>query len=284
MSDWQEEDILVTVRAYPNPSKGSVETSCVAGITLDGQPRRLYPIPDRLMSYEDRFKKYDVVRVRIRRPSKDRRPESRRVNFDVPIRQIGRIESHGNWQERDELVKPFRVDSMEEIAIKPGADAKHSRSLALIRPASIERLKITPTERSDWTDAERSILGQQVLLPNHPYVPLEYIPYKFRYWFHCAGQGCRGHRCLVVDWEMSEAYRKWSKAYGSGWESKFRDKFEIWMLKRDLQFFVGTMAGHQKTWIIIGLYYPPKVSSLQVSDQQLTLFSEMSRDHSSMAL
>lgn len=274
MNDWSEEDILITVRAYPHPSKGSVETSCVAGVTLDGQPRRLYPVPDRLMSYEDRFKKYDIVRVRVRRPSKDPRLESRRVDFDTTVRRLDKISSNNNWQARNRMVKPFRAGSMEELAINTGAAVKTSKSLGLIRPAFIDRFQIAATKQTDWTERERSILSQQVLLPHHKYAPLEYVPYKFYYHFHCDTPVCRGHRFSVVDWEMFEAYRKWSKEYGTPtWETKFRDKFETWMLGRDLQFFVGTVAQHPLNWIIIGLYYPPKAPELQVSNRQMALFS-----------
>lgn len=49
---WNRERILVTVKAYPNPSKKYIETVCVAGVTESGQWIRLYPIPYRFLAYE----------------------------------------------------------------------------------------------------------------------------------------------------------------------------------------------------------------------------------------
>ena len=49
VSDWTTEEILITVRATPEPSKGYGETSCVAGVTKSGKPIRLFPIEARTL-------------------------------------------------------------------------------------------------------------------------------------------------------------------------------------------------------------------------------------------
>lgn len=54
-----EKDILILVKTYPAPSKKYVETSCTAGITSDGQPIRIYPIPFRLLKGEAQYKNSD---------------------------------------------------------------------------------------------------------------------------------------------------------------------------------------------------------------------------------
>ena len=273
MDAWRDEDICVTVRAYPNPSKKHIETSCVAGITVDGQLRRLYPIPDRLLSEDNRFKKYDLVRVRVKRPKNDGRPESRQVDVGRPIPKIGAIGSNDGWRRRNEILEPFRAESIEQLRIDP--DQVHvSRSLALIRPSSIDGFEIEPTGQADWSPADQLILSQQPLFHNRPYVSLEYIPYKFYYRFRCSSSGCRGHRMSVVDWEIQEAYRRWRRKYGNeNWEEKFREKFEHTLPSLDLQFYVGTISAHPTTWLIIGLYYPPKPSQLEMPNRQVPLFS-----------
>ena len=41
------------------------------------------------------------------------------------------------------------------------------------------------------------------------------------------------------------------------WEEKFRQKFEVELMKqRDLHFFVGTMFLYPQSWIIVGIFYP----------------------------
>ena len=58
---------------------------------------------------------------------------------------------------------------------------------------------------------------------------------------------------------MLEAYRRWRRQYGDDWEEKFRNRFEKEMIEKfDTHFFVGTVHQYPKSWIIIGLFYPPK--------------------------
>ena len=52
----------------------------------------------------------------------------------------------------------------------------------------------------------------------------------------------------------------WRTQYGADWEAAFRSKFETDMIdKLDTHFFVGTIHQHPSRWIIVGLFYPPKV-------------------------
>jgi hypothetical protein len=49
--------------------------------------------------------------------------------------------------------------------------------------------------------------------------------------------------------------------YGDGWQEKFREKYEAEMIgKFDTQFFVRTANRYPKEWIIVGLYYPPRIA------------------------
>ena len=80
---FQTKKILVTVKAYPNPSSKYVETVCCAGIDLSAnQWIRLYPIPYRLLEDEKQFKKYSTIEVACFKATDDRRPESYKVNAD----------------------------------------------------------------------------------------------------------------------------------------------------------------------------------------------------------
>ncbi|MBE0436951.1 MAG: hypothetical protein IBX56_14235, partial [Methylomicrobium sp.] len=54
----QREKILILAKTYPSPSAKHIETSCVAGINEQGQMRRLYPIPFRLIDDSRKFKKW----------------------------------------------------------------------------------------------------------------------------------------------------------------------------------------------------------------------------------
>jgi hypothetical protein len=56
-------------------------------------------------------------------------------------------------------------------------------------------------------------------------------------------------------------YRRWRGQYGADWEAAFRNRFEKEMIdKFDTHFFVGTVHQHPGSWIIVGLFYPPRGS------------------------
>jgi hypothetical protein len=57
-----------------------------------------------------------------------------------------------------------------------------------------------------------------------------------------------------------KAYRAWRSEYGDDrWAAKFLQRFETEMIKKnDTHFFVGTVHQHPGSWIIVGLFYPPK--------------------------
>lgn len=271
MDNWRDEDVLVTVRAYPEPSKKYGKTSCVAGVTRDGELRRLHPIPYRMLDQADKFRKYDVVRLRVRK-SDNVRPESHRVDLDRPFPLISRLGTTDGWRERDRWVAPFRAPSLEALTVR---DVRTSRSLALVRPRHVDRLRIEPTGKVEWGEREKAKLGQEPMLVSKPAAPLEKIPYKFSYEFHCEDARCNGHCMSIVDWEIHQSYRKWLRQYGDDWEEKFRQQYANQLLSNDLQFFVGTLASRPQTWLIIGLYYPPKMSEeiSQVVNLQPPLFA-----------
>ncbi len=50
MPGWERKKVLITVRTYPSPAQKTIEASCTAGITEDGQWIRLFPIPWRLLA------------------------------------------------------------------------------------------------------------------------------------------------------------------------------------------------------------------------------------------
>ena len=63
-----------------------------------------------------------------------------------------------------------------------------------------------------------------------------------------------------TDWEMAQAWRRWRAQYSDDWEAAFRQRFETEMQERfDTHFYVGTLHQHPGSWIVVGLFYPPRV-------------------------
>jgi hypothetical protein len=256
VTEWIPARVLITAKTYPAPAKQGVEVSCTGGITDEGHWIRLFPVPFRFLEQEKQFKKYQWVRVLIGKAPKDRRPESFKLNVDSIVIEPGVLSTADSWLARKQVVMPLESPSL--CWLQAHRDACGSPTLGFFKPKEISRLTISSDTRR-WSPAEIAPLGQYPLFGKSPEKMLEKIPYQFKYEFTCDDPGCRGHEMSCLDWEIRQSYRKWSRQYGPEWEEKFRQKYEIGMIERcDTHFFVGTLHQFPGTWVIVGLFYPPK--------------------------
>lgn len=263
-SSWVNKKVLITIRTYPTPAQAGIEVSCTGGITDDGSWIRLFPVPYRYMEKERRFRKYQWINCNVIKSSSDTRHES--YKLDINTITIGdTVPSENQWLARRNIIFPLKRKSLCEI--KREQQEQGFPTLGIFRPAEIKRLLIESTS-PNWTPQQQAMLAQQLLFSdNTPSQPLEKIPYDFRYEFRCSDAMCSGHSMICTDWEMAESYRKWNRGYGSNWEKKFRKRYEEEMIENnDTHFYVGTLHGHPGAWIIIGLFYPPKSSNLDLFD------------------
>jgi len=254
-SAWSTRRILVTVRTYPVPAKKGIEVSCTAAVSEDGQWVRLFPVPYRLLPPDRQFEKYQWIEASLQRAPGDARPESYHPNVEtIKLGEV--VSTEHEWSARFSILAPLMRPSM--CAIRAEQEQNGHPTLGLFRPAKIKRLLIRPS-KPDWTDGQKTILRQQTFDGDTPKEELEKIPFDFSYEFACNDPACRGHEMLCTDWEMAQAYRAWRQKYGDKWESKFRERFERDMIEKyDTHFYVGTIHQHPKSWIIVGLFYPPK--------------------------
>jgi hypothetical protein len=255
---WISKRVLITVRTYPIPAKTDIEASCTAGVTDDGKWIRLFPIPYRFLEADKRFRKYQWIDVNVIKASSDTRPESYKLNIDT-IKIDSIVSTANQWHDRKKLIFPLKRSSLCEI--KREQQREGFPTLGFFKPDRINQLRIVPSN-IEWTPDQRAFLSQQLLFSkNTPHLPLEKIPYDFRYEFYCNDALCTGHDMICIDWEVGQSYRRWSQVYGLTWESKFRQRYEEEMInKYDTHFYVGTIHGHPGTWIIVGLFYPPFTS------------------------
>jgi hypothetical protein len=258
VSGWATKRVLITVRTYPVPAQKGIEVSCTAGVAEDGQWMRIFPVPYRFLDPDQRFQKYQWIEVSAKRPNGDTRPESYTINA-ATIKVQSSISTADGWRARKTLLEPLIRPSMCHIART--RDERGFPTLGLFRPARIRRLLIAKAA-PDWTTEQKAILSQQLLaFQKGPSQQLEKIPFDFRYEFECHDPSCNGHNMMCTDWEMAASYRSWRDQYGDRWEEKFREKYERQMTgKLDTHLYVGTTHGHPKSWIIVGLFYPPKQS------------------------
>ncbi len=158
-----EMDVLVCVKAYPSLSQTYREAVCVAGVRLDTpSPEwvRLFPVQFRDLPRDQRFRKYEVIRLRAHKHTTDTRAETWRPELDTIVpRQY--LPPGGHWPARRRWVEPLIGPSMCELyrgRLKGGTGP----SLGLVRPTRV--CDVLVGESEDWTPGQRGIVGQESLL------------------------------------------------------------------------------------------------------------------------
>ena len=84
-------ELMVNCKTYPAVSTKYVETVCTGGVRATGEFVRLYPVPFRFLDAKEQYGRWDVIRVRAYRDTKDSRPESWHFVPGTPIEKIDHI-------------------------------------------------------------------------------------------------------------------------------------------------------------------------------------------------
>lgn len=258
MNEWLKKKVLITVKAYPNPSKKYGEAVCVAGIDIDKkQWVRLYPVPFRDLDDKQKFKKYTIIEVKATKPSDDKRPESYKIDSGS-IKIIEQLDTKDRWNRRKSIIFPTISKSMCEILKNYEIEDK---SLGMFKPINInfvwEKAIVKYKNDRESYYAQLSFFNRQKNTP-------EIIPFDFRYKFYCYDESnCQGHDYSIVDWEIAQAYRDWRWKYKP--EELLLNKIkERWLdricnPKNDIYFYVGNLKRFRDKFMILGIFYPPKL-------------------------
>lgn len=142
------EDILILAKTYPSPSARYAETSCVAGINAQGEMRRIFPVPFRLMEDTQQFKKWQWLNARIYQANDDRRAESHKIYVDT-IKKGEVIPTTQDWFLRHEWINEIPTSK------------NNGETLYLVKPTKITRLEIVQEKSPQWTRPELDKLLQQ---------------------------------------------------------------------------------------------------------------------------
>jgi len=244
--------MLVLCQAYPIISSKYELLICMAGITEEGDLRRIYPVP--FVNWQKdpvakrRWIEYELKDDR----SSDGRKESRKI---IPSTlSVGEEMSY-------EGVREVILDNLSNLE-KLNSDGC---SLGIIKPIVNDldyEWKEARQRKADLISKQRTLEGGRLKF----YYPPELIKYRFR----CSeSEACSGHHIMCEDWEAILLYMKMcdmtptlEKAH-----EKVRSKLYDWMVKeRDLYFMMGTDARFGK-WLIISLLYPrlPRPTSSRIA-------------------
>jgi hypothetical protein len=265
MPEWIERVVLITVKAYPLPSLTYRETSCTAAISSEDGWLRLYPIRFRQLPREKQFSKYQLVTLCMARHARDTRPESYRP--DEESFALGKVLGTENgWAERKRWVLPTARNSMCEIQRR---QQETGESLGVFRPRSVQELLVEWT-RPDWQGRQRAAAAQLWFDDLRGKSRIRRVPLIVRYRYRCETSGCRGHKQRIVDWELGRLYwRLQSKGSSRRLiEEKIRQKYlgQLCGPKRDTYFFVGNHSAHRRSFMVLGVFWPPRMGR--------TLFNE----------
>ncbi len=211
---------------------------------------------------KEKISKFDKIEVECKKArEKLGRKESYKVR-DGSINIVDRSLSKPkvDWKNRDKIVLPHRVLSIEELE---EAHKRDKTSLGLLKPKEI--IDFYNTE--ELQIYKKTDLSYTVNLDGDRIPIVLDIPHIFKYKFTCES-GTHNMQC--EDWELFESYRRWGQRYKNIdilWE-KLKDKFFYKMKnEKDLHFIMGTHSQYP-TWFIIGLYYPPKKKDRSKSNQK----------------
>lgn len=260
---WEKKRILITVKAYPEPSSKYKACVCTAGITEGGEWIRLYPIPFELFRGGESLKKYDWIDVECENRSKNEKLQ-RKESYKIRPSTLKVVDSSlnkrpTNWEARNEIVLPLLEDSIENLR---AAYSEDKTSLGLIKPKDILDFYMSEELNDDEKTLAKAKECYQETLFKEKRTDLEVLPHVFRYKFSCHGESCNGHDISCEDWELFQSYRSWRWRYPKKevlWEKLKQRYFTDMLTKKDLYFYMGTYS-LQPSWLIIGLYYPPKKS------------------------
>jgi hypothetical protein len=271
MENYSEKTILILAKTYPTPSKKYIETCCTAGITDNGMPIRIYPIPFRRLSESRHYSKWQWIKARVAKNPKDSRVESYKI--DVYSIEPIKKESKADWASRIPWIKKFpKYSSLGKLS----ADGKAGIcSLAYMKPDKILDLEIEETN-SKWTEEELKSLTAQSndLLSDLPdelhqiRTVLESIPYGFYYRFTVDGEE---QRAKIIDWEICQLYRNLCR--DKNWKEKIRDKYLREFGTGDLYFLMGNQHRFRNQFLIISVAHVPQSAvTADSAEHQLDLF------------
>ncbi len=266
------EKILITVKTYPTLSRKYAELVCTAGITENGEWRRLYPVRFRQLYDEQKYSKYQWVEAKLEKSISDRRPESYTIIANS-LNPIGKpLPTDKFWRARREAFSQ-KVEVHEDLKVLIDKAHRNELSLALFKPSRFLNFTVEQVER-EW-DARKLADLEKQKKQLHLFKDVETVarelqivqklPYKFSYQF----EDCHGKKSklMIEDWEIGALYWNCLRRNNNDEQAaveKVKEKYWndfIQSGKREIALVLGTtLEQHNKKapnpFVIISVYYP----------------------------
>jgi hypothetical protein len=157
------------------------------------------------------------------------------------------------------------VESMCAVLRRQRADGT---SLAVFRPKQVLDLVIEPADIADGKrEIARAWAAQPSLLDGigpeertRQLKELELVPWTFKYRYRCSDPNCGGHLQSIIDWEIALTYRRVRKL--DDWRDRVRARWlnDLCGPDKDTAFFVGNQHQHPGSFLVLGVWWPPRQS------------------------
>ncbi|MCQ1534676.1 hypothetical protein FTO70_03005 [Methanosarcina sp. KYL-1] len=243
------EKLLLLCMAYPEISKRYKASVCMAGITEEGELRRIYPVPfEKFVNFG--FHKKQWISYEIKEKG-DHRKES----FKIRPETLEKEEMVD-----DETIREICKNNVSTLDELRASWKEDKTSLGIIKPDLMDLIirECSPDQRKVQLQKQQKLDGN--------FIPIDILRYDMFYKFKCFGEDEKNHKCKCLDTEAGQLYRNLVSRWGEDHPEniqKIRMRFFDWMKSRDLYFLMGTHSFHPNAWMIISLLYPPKIEPPQ---------------------
>jgi hypothetical protein len=244
--------VTVLVKALPQPSKQYGETVCCAGVTAEGQWKRLFPVRYRHLSGDSSFSRWDWVDFRYRRPTTDARSESCHV-YEDSITVVGKLTKK---KEQVRLLTPLIVGSAKNAT-------ERGQSLALVRPRKTRFLSKAKSKKEIQDEREAfQRAARQTSMLDKELAELEPSPYEFRFSFE---DDTGKHNYENGDWETHAMFwlerQRTNEVAALKWmDGKFNDEYP----RKGMVFAIGNQAKRPQTWQLLGVIRLDETSQVEL--------------------
>ncbi|WP_129590643.1 hypothetical protein [Sanguibacter massiliensis] len=251
-------DVMILVKATPQPSKTYGDTVCVAGMALNpARWVRLYPVPFRYIPAESRFPKYTIVNVKVRSAGSDTRHES--LKIDAESIDIGA-------QAKTKAARAAHLFDLPDLStcevVRMVKTDIHSSSLAKVRPVDADELIFS--EHGPWSVKQQANLDQFLsagALFGPADQPLLVPPrWKVQLRYRCSDRACPGHTQRILDWELTAFQSKLRAPTDEERKAAIRRNFleRPFGDSKDSQIFIGNQENPvvRDRFTVLGMFYP----------------------------
>lgn len=233
--------VTILVKALPQRSAKHGETVCCAGVTPQGEFKRLYPVRFRHLKEGSSFNRWDIVDFKYGPPPQDRRRESCRVFEDSIV--VGKKLSSTH---RAAFLNPLVVPSVK-------AARDRGDSLALIRPKETRFFykRKSAAQVEEERESYRLAAAQKGFF-DEDLAALEPSPFEFKFRFRDEDEP---HEYSNGDWEAHAMF--YNERQRGRPEQEVLDwmdhRFNVEYPAKGMLFAVGNQMKRPQVWQLLGV-------------------------------